>query len=595
MILLVCSAFMCCQTKGQNNKEGHRLPQRTSDAKHTPSWRQPLPPGIFDTLPKVAERVGESRHFNIFSFGKIEPAGVERLIAELENSVSTLAKRFGLQYNDPIPVYLYPSCEIKGLLRRNNSRSEIDSTRSAVHLVVNAAYASIIPSEPTEVFLLKSMANSKTPALTCGLAIAHTPKWQRLGHREWATRLADAGLLPDLKDLLNMELWSTYSDIIAESLTASFVEFLEGQLPAKQFLELYHKATIDTLLHFEQPWKIWLQQSAEGISRPPKPQPMPYLRGFNFAHEGYQIFNGYGSKLAMQSLKEALKLGSNAVAIVPYSFLRNATVPSPIPVARFAGGENDEAVMGSCFHAKSLGMYTLLKPQIWLGRGQWPGDIEMSSEKDWNLFFTYYTYWIAHYALLAEIHQVPGFCIGTELSKTTTQRPDDWRFLIHRIRLLFSGHLTYAANWGNEFEELNFWDEFDYIGLNCYYPLSTSPTPTDQELRMGIRSAYGKAQSISKRFHKKVLLTEAGFPTTVHPWIEPHRDGKEMQVSYAAQARCFSLLLEELEDEDWCGGILIWKWPSYPRKFHGDRPTFHINGHPAEKVVEECFKHLQSN
>ena len=595
LILLVCSALLCCQTNGQTNSEDSKAPKRTSAAKSTPSWRRPVPPEILDELPKSAERIRSTAHFAFFSFGKTEPGAADRLADALEKNAARLSEQFGLDTSTATPVFLYPSAEIKGLLRRNNSRSEIDSTGSEVHLVLNEMYNALTPSEPLEVFLRKTMGTGHVPALTCGLAIAFTPQWQRLGHQELARRLAAAGLLPDLRELLNMELWSTYSDIIAECLTASFTDFLRQTLTEEQFRKLYHNATIDELTHHERRWKDWLKKEAADRPATSKTGPLPYLKGFNFAHEGYRIFNGYGSRMALQSMQDAQQLGSNAMAIVPYSFLRNARVPAPIPVARFAGGENDEAVMASCFHSKSLGFYTLLKPQIWLGHGQWPGGIQMNSEEDWKLFFKFYTYWIAHYALLAEIHQVDGLCAGTELSKTTLRRPDDWRFLISRIKKLYSGHLTYAANWGQEFEKLSFWDAFDYIGLNCYYPLSPSQNPSDRELRNGIRAAFEKAAAVSKKFALPVVLTETGFPTTPHPWIEPHRDDRAMQPDYEQQARCFRLMLEELNHAPWCAGLLIWKWPSYRRNYHGNRVTFHINGHPAEQVVRDWFLTTKSN
>lgn len=595
LLLLACTTLLCCQTNGQSGSDKEQPPPRPSAAKAAPSWRRPVPPEILATLPKTADRVKATAHFVFLSFGKTDLSAVEQLAAELENNIASLSEAFALPGNASVKIYLYPSSEIKGLLRRNNSRSEIDSTGTEVHLVLNEMYAAMAPFEPLELFLRQTLGSSNMPALTCGLAITYTPTWQRLGYQQLSARLAAAELLPDLSELLNMELWSTYSDLVAECLTASFVEFLRQTLPPEQFIEVYKNATLEELQQYERDWKAWLKREATAARTPPKKPLPPYLKGFNFAHEGYQIYNGYGSRLALQSLEDAKRLGSNAVAIVPYSFLRNANEPTPIPVARFAGGENDEAVMASCYQARSLGLYTLLKPQIWLGRGQWPGDIEMVSEKEWNLFFKYYTYWIVHYALLAEVHQVDGLCLGTEMSKTTSQRPADWRFLIDRIRKLYSGHLTYAANWGNEFEQLSFWDALDYIGLNCYYPLSDLPAPTDQDLRSGLRKAFSKAAAVSKKFNKPVVLTEVGFPTARQPWLEPHRDGKGMTVDYKAQARCFRLMFEELQNQAWCGGILIWKWPSYRRDYHGERATFHINGHPAEQVIRNWYQHPQSN
>lgn len=594
LILLIVATFPCCQTNGQNNSQEKEAPNRTSEAKSSPSWRRPIPPEILAELPLTAVKIFSTDHFDFLSHGDADAVSVSKLADELEHGLLEMNNRLNLSTSSRSNIELYPSSEIKGLILKNNSRSQIDSTLNVVHLVWNGHYGNMMPSEPLELMLRRELGEGKVPAMACGMAILFTPSWQRLGHRAITARLINAGLVPDLNELLNMELWSTYSDIIAESLTASFAEFLLEQMAPEQFKELYKNGSQEELKIYEPKWKEWLQKQETPLQSSHSGNPTYYFKGFNFAHEGYQIYNGYGSRLAMASLENAKAIGCNTMAIIPYSFLRNANEPAPIPIARFAGGENDESVIASCHQSKELGLYTLLKPQIWLGRGQWPGDVEMTSENDWELFFKFYTYWIAHYALLAEIHQVDGLCLGTELSKTTLQRPDDWKYLVNRIRRIYSGDLTYASNWGEEFEKMSFWNEFDYIGLNCYYPLSSSVNATDQDLRNGIKVAFNKAAAVSRKFNKPVVLTEMGFPSTTYPWIAPHQDGRDMAYDLAPQERCFRLFLDELSNVSWCKGLFIWKWPSYPRSEHGDRVSFHISGQPAETVIGNWFKHQGS-
>jgi len=67
----------------------------------------------------------------------------------------------------------------------------------------------------------------------------------------------------------------------------------------------------------------------------------------------------------------------------------------------------------------------------------------MDSPEKWNTFFRYYTNWITHYALLAEIHQFDILCVGVEMTETALQKPDEWRKLIRKIRTIYHGPITY--------------------------------------------------------------------------------------------------------------------------------------------------------
>ena len=171
-------------------------------------------------------------------------------------------------------------------------------------------------------------------------------------------------------------------------------------------------------------------------------------------------------------------------------------------------------------------MMSLLKPQIFAG-DSWPGDVEMLNEKDWEAFFQYYHKWIRHYALLAEIHEMDALCVGVEFAKATLSREKDWRTLFSSLRGLYQGKMTYAANWGPEFEKVGFWDELDFIGLNCYYPLSKNDAPTKAELKANFDSVKTKITKVYSKFTKPIVFTEIGFRSINAPWKTPHAEGDD--------------------------------------------------------------------
>lgn len=585
--LIASMLLLTCQTSGQQPPPGY-----TTTPPPRSTFRRPsIPDSILLSLPKQEIHLGKSHHFDLFAFGEVDTTLLRPLAEDLDAAANRLQDVLAVEVPPrPVKVLCYPSTEIKGLYLRDNRQANIDSNGTQVHLILDRYHAELTPSAPLELFLREIAGRPKTPALECGLAISACPKWQRLGAQNIARRLAQAELVPDLADLLDMEQWQTWSDIIAQALLADFMTYLQNTLSNRQFIQLYQNATLTDLLPYEKPWRETLTRQASLLKPHPPQHPPNWLQGFNFSHDGYQIYNGYGSRLAARALQAMIEMGSNAVAIVPYSFLRDAHSPAPIPIARFAGGENDEAVLSSCHHALEAGLYVLLKPQIWLGRGQWPGDVEMSTEQDWHTFFSFYTYWIAHYALLAEIHRIDGLCIGTELSRTTLQRPHEWRYLIKRLRSLYHGHLTYAANWGAEFEGISFWSELDFMGLNFYYPLSDDSDPTDAQLHKAINEIFEHIGTIAEREKKRIILTEIGYPTTQAPWTRPHDDSRDLPFSPTARNRCFQALFDNLPNRSWLAGILIWKWPTVKRPNRHNQPSFEIPGTSVEGLIESAFK-----
>jgi len=269
--------------------------------------------------------------------------------------------------------------------------------------------------------------------------------------------------------------------------------------------------------------------------------------------------------------------------------MRDPKKPRHLLVDHRDGGENDESVLFAHFEAQQLGMHTMLKPQIWL-RGSWPGDIQMSSEEDWAAFFDSYYRWMRHYALLAEINGFDSFCIGVEFAKATLAKEKEWRELIKQIRGIYSGPLTYAANWGTEFEQLKFWDALDFIGLNCYYPLSKQEQPTKRDLKNGFENVVRKIEKVTNKFNKPLVFTEIGFRSVDGTWKNPHEDDKGRSFNEESQALAYEVVFEGLRNKDWYKGIFWWKWPSY-LDYRGPYNTgFAPTNKKTEEVVEKWFE-----
>ena len=513
-------------------------------------------------------------------FSTLMEESVKRM-RQFFNSAKSLSK---------VEVHLYKSAEEKGLLLGNTQQASVDFKGNQTHIVYNDQYKGNYLQKENALFIRNFIGESNQEILENGLTIYFTNNWQREGYLYWAARLSESENALSLTNLFDQDIMEYESPIIKECMSAAFVSFLIEHWGKETFLTKYlnWNPSEDELKETENAWQSFLQNLIKAHPKKIRNQDTErYLKGFNFAHEGYSIYNGYLSTLATRSLEKQANLGANAIAIVPYTGMSDPNKAVPLRISEHAGSENVQGIVHSAYEAKKLGMVSMLKPQIWL-RGSWPGDINMSTQEEWDDFFDYYHRWIKHFALVAEIHDIEMFCIGVEFSAATLAQEDKWREIFKSIRRLYQGKITYAANWGYEFEQVQFWDELDFIGLNCYYPLSASESPTDKELRNNFTAIKDKIEKVYKTHKKPIVFTEIGFRSTPMPWKNPHAEESDI-FKAKDQARCYEIIFEGIQDEPWCQGILWWKFPSYLDWRGIENNAFTPNNKDAEMVVKKWF------
>ncbi|WP_299677280.1 glycosyl hydrolase [uncultured Dokdonia sp.] len=513
------------------------------------------------------------------------------LILGLENTYQNIIDFTG--YKDTIPkitYHIYKTAEDKGLLLGNTQQAHIDIQNNAVHTIINDKYLDNYIEKENELILHHTLGEASSKTLSKGLSVYFTDQWQREGFPYWTARLFESENVLTLKELFDNELIEKESPLLTECMSASLVTFLIDQLGKETFLQQYKDWTPSTkeLKSLEVKWQRYLAK--EAIKYPKKKRAKPainYLKGFNFAHEGYSIYNGYLSQKATEAIAKQQDMGSNALAIVPYSYIRMGSTPTYLSIGSRAGSENDQGVVHSAYEAKKRGMQSLLKPQVFFG-SSWPGALTYETEADWNAFFDYYYRWIRHYAFLAEIHQIDALCMGVEFVKATLSHSKQWKEMFKKTRGLYQGNLTYAANWGEEFETIDFWNELDFIGLNSYYPLSKNDTPTDEELKTNFEGIKTKIEKVYQAYKKPIVFTEIGFRSIEMPWKNPHADG-DTPFNDTHQRRCYEVIFEGIENEPWCAGILWWKFPSYLEYRGIENTAFTPNNKATEATVRKWF------
>ncbi len=322
------------------------------------------------------------------------------------------------------------------------------------------------------------------------------------------------------------------------------------------------------------------------------PPPMEKQRGVSWVA---------GRPITIENLRPLAEFGVNWMVQTPFGWQQNHRSPRVVLATsgRILWGESDAGLVETTRLARSLGIKTLLKPHLWLTRseeGKWRAHIEMESEEDWRAWFADYRTFMLHYARLAEQQAMEGLCIGTELHQTAVKREADWRALIRDIRKIYSGKLTYAANWYREFEEVRFWDELDWIGIQAYFPLADHDNPSLETLKKGWEPHLAAIDQLRNRYGKPVIFTEIGYRgmenAATEPWLWPERGPSiASEVGLETQARCYQAFFESVWQRDWMAGVYFWKWFPEISGRRAVRPHgFTPQNKPAELVLRRYFQ-----
>ncbi|MFT4646548.1 MAG: hypothetical protein ACI8ZX_002979, partial [Planctomycetota bacterium] len=159
-------------------------------------------------------------------------------------------------------------------------------------------------------------------------------------------------------------------------------------------------------------------------------------------------------KIDTTHINSVLKAQSNYVALMPFGFIKELASPKITHnTNRQWFGETKNGLIQYAKEFQKKGVKLMVKPQIWVWKGEFTGNIEMDSEEKWVVLEESYSEFILTYAKAAQEIKADILCIGTELEKFVTNRPKYWQELILEIRKVYKGKLTYAANW-DEFKRV---------------------------------------------------------------------------------------------------------------------------------------------
>ena len=305
------------------------------------------------------------------------------------------------------------------------------------------------------------------------------------------------------------------------------------------------------------------------------------------------FFNGYhrdayNSEAADRALEALATTGANAAGITA-NFYQDAGRSSAV----YRDGEltpSDEALARAIRRAHALGLRVFLVPHLLVKDGTWHAEVDPEDPDAW---FATYTDVLLHYAHLAEEHGVEELSIGVELYGVVVRYPQRWREVIAQVRQVYSGQLTYGANWWAperpEYWQVEFWDDLDYVGIQAYFSLTTTPRPTREELLAAWQPWVQDVARLVRQVQKPVVFTEVGYRSIEAapgwPW-DANRDGA---VSPETQAAAYEALLQAWGDRPWFRGVFWWYWQPDPRAGGPHDDDFTPQGKPAQEVLRTWY------
>ena len=283
------------------------------------------------------------------------------------------------------------------------------------------------------------------------------------------------------------------------------------------------------------------------------------------------------------------RLGVNWIQILTFAEQPAVNGPAirPMPAHRWPRAFVAEA--------RKRGFKILVKPHVWSrqfydGSNRWRGSIAMPDAATWAQWFQNYTAFIEREARIAAEVGAAMFSVGLEYVEATKGHGDDWRAVVQRVRAVYPGLLTYAADGNHEARHVEFWDALDVIGIDAYFDVGRPTLPGGADLRLGWLPHVTWMKALSEKHGKPIVFTEAGYPSvpeaTRKPWKWPSGDEP---IDTAIQAQAYDALMRVCTAGDWCRGVFWWKYYEKDERGTSHAHDYDPRGKPAEAVLRRWY------
>lgn len=309
----------------------------------------------------------------------------------------------------------------------------------------------------------------------------------------------------------------------------------------------------------------------------------------NALHPG----KGYGSEPYSRALRLTRRWGATWVSITPFGRTLDLH-PTGVDLTFEAPfEENRSRVLEAIRMAHEQGLRVLLVPHLWVESGGWRAQIDPGDDAAWQRWAQGYEQFLMAWAEVAREGNADMLSVGVELrSWVTTARAPSFIDIVHRVRSVYAGPLTYSANW-DDVDDTVILGELDVIGVNAFYPLTEQESAGLPALLKGGRDVARRVRTLSATWRRPVLFTEIGYTTrsdpAIRPWEWPDAM-KDVRVDQRAQALAFEGLVAPLLDEPSFLGFFVWRIYADPDDQSQEAEWgFSPLGKQSELVVRDAF------
>ncbi|MEW6608226.1 MAG: FG-GAP-like repeat-containing protein [bacterium] len=298
---------------------------------------------------------------------------------------------------------------------------------------------------------------------------------------------------------------------------------------------------------------------------------------------GWGFQGQYSSTASTTSLGNLKNTNANYVGIIVIWYMDGTMSTTIYPDGTLTPSYEDVKKVIKDVHNE--GMNVMLKIHLNVKHPDstitWAGDIQPT---DPNAWFDSYGSLTTYYARVAagqnpvtgnsdpQNDGVELLCIGTELTSMTGTHTSEWNAIIDNIESIYTGSLTFCANYHIEYENLCFWDRMDIVGISVYSDLVGTSTPDPSLIQ--IIDAWSDSwnghnwvqefENWQSTVGKPVAFTEIGYCAVDYAAYKPWDGPRDYPYNGELQARCYKAAFEVFKDKDWFRGMFWWIWVNDP-------------------------------
>jgi hypothetical protein len=551
--------------------------------------------------------------------GVIDPLAQARWIERLTTVHASTVALVG-PAKERVRVHLWPDGESMAVATAASTLGATCAGELDVHGVVAPDALDDRGAQFARALALAALGEPREAWMADALGAALADTWCGVVRlRDWREHLRARGLAEGFEQALEPveELASPH---LREALRASLLRELIDLKRPELVLEMWREGS-----GVELPWgSLRARFGAESVARELRPGrreralAAPFFGGAHLVAprdgdgRGWRSLGGRGAQAGLADLRVH---GASVVVLDPIAYAQPRTTWWPLDARSrpFDASVHDEALIATARRARELGLGVVLAPQLFDAATSGLAAASMTLDaRASELFFERLTALCVHYALVAELCDADLLCVGAGLQQATDSLRDDleqgwippdyllrntarWRELLGRVRAAYGGALTYSAGDLAEAQQLGFWDELDFVGIELYRPLrvlSTVAAPVEdaecvERCRAHLRDLRGFARSLSKPW----IVTEFGLPPTTLASLDPavglgSYDVQETARLYAGFA---AALAEVRALPDGPSGVFLWCWTADPEHGNGVDRSFTLQNRPALDVLDSIF------